>query len=84
MTEEEFSVLDELYFIQDFNQLLESTGMSEEELKSTLFAILQKGWAKPYHPADQEIVFDADRFEKNYMFYHYIATKAGLLAHNGR
>ena len=46
MTDQEFDVLDELYFVQPFSFLIEELEMEEEELKQVLFSLLQKGYIK--------------------------------------
>jgi hypothetical protein len=84
MTDLEFDVLDELYFIQPFEELLKITLFGEEELKVTLTQLLLKNWIKCYFPLEQEIAYDPKLFDVNFKKYYYIATKAGLLAHNGK
>ncbi|MFY0592745.1 hypothetical protein [Roseivirga sp.] len=84
MTDEEFDVLDELYFVQPFTFLLEELSMSAEEIKPVLKLLLDKGWVKCLRDMNNE-VFDEDlKFEENYQNYFYLASKKGLLAHNGR
>lgn len=85
MTDEEFDVLDELYFLQPFNYLLEELELSEEVLKETLKLLLTKKWIRCYKDTSDEIFKTEDLdFEHQYQKYHYLASKEGLLAHNGR
>lgn len=84
MTETEFDVLDELYFIQSFEALAQSLAMPETGLKETLHSLLQKGWIKCLQSASGEWPAEETEFEKQYKNYYYLATKAGLLAHNSR
>lgn len=82
MTTLEFDVLDELYFLQSYQDLDKSLDLSNHELKSTLQLLLVKGWLKCYVSPTEEMEFESSAFEKDYRNYHYLATKAGLLAHN--
>lgn len=84
MTEQEFDLLDELYFILSYDELMQKCDLSEQDLKSVLFQLLAKAWIKCYFPIEQEIGFDRLLFEENFRKYYYIATKAGLIAHNGK
>jgi DNA-binding MarR family transcriptional regulator len=82
MTDEEFDVLDELYFLQSFDDLAKSVNFSTKELKDILRALIKKGWLRFYVNPSDEISFEAKRFEKDYHKYYYLASKEGLLAHN--
>ena len=82
MTDNEFDLLDELYFLQSYPYLVKTLNMSEDVIHSTLDILLKKGWIKCYISPTEEIDFDISKFEKEYWNYHYLATKAGLLAHN--
>ncbi len=84
MTDHEFEVLDELYFIQSFPNLIKLIDLSETQLKLVLLDLLEKEWIKCCLPADQEIPFNRAKFDRDFQNYYYIATKAGLLAHNGK
>ncbi|MCS6832491.1 MAG: transporter [Flammeovirgaceae bacterium] len=82
MSDVEYQVLDELYFVISFEKLKENTGLSEEELKNCLYQMLEKGWIKCFKDKEaREIATDID-FENKYAQYQYLATKKGLLAHN--
>ncbi len=82
MTDLEFDVLDELYFLQPYSHLLKTLDMGEEEIKSTLRELLEKGWVKCYKSPSEELDLDQVDFENSFAKYHYLASKAGLLAHN--
>ena len=84
MTDQEFDVLDELYFVQPYEYLKDELEMADEELLKTLSGLHQKGWLKCYSAMDQE-VFEGDlNLAENYRSYFYLASKKGLMAHNGR
>ena len=82
MTNAEFDVLDELYFLQAYKELVETLKMSDSELKPILENLMKRGWIKCYLSPFEEKELDISDLEKEYWNYHYLATKAGLLAHN--
>jgi hypothetical protein len=84
MTDLEFDILDELYFVTPFEQLRQTLGMDELPLKQALEALISKGWVKCFHVGSIEIVTTEMNLNDEYRHYHYLATKAGLFAHNSR
>lgn len=84
MTEEEFDVLDELYFVQSFDFLLEELEMEEGALKTVLSALIVKGWVKCFFSMQEEALSHELQMDTKYREYFYLATKEGLMAHNGR
>lgn len=84
MSDKEFQVLDELYFIQSFQELLVLTDLNEDELKTILEDMLAKGWVKSMKSREGEEPASEEDYLTHYASYHYLATKAGLLAHNSR
>ena len=84
MSEQEFLVLDELYFLQSFQELHEQSGLAEEELKKVLEGMLAKGWVKCLRSREGEEPVEVAEFQQKYNDLLYLATKAGLLAHNSR
>jgi len=84
VTDQEFDVLDELYFVTSFQQLLQELEWPADELKSVLETLLEKEWVRCYLNHSEELLPQEVDFQKSYNTYHYLATKAGLLAHNGR
>jgi hypothetical protein len=84
MSDLEFDILDELYFVTPFNSLQQTLQMGEDVLKSALYELIGKGWVKCFHPGSIEVVTEELHYQENFRRYHYLATKAGLLAHNSR
>ncbi len=84
MTDNEFDVMDELYFVQSFSMLQQQVSLSEAELKDVLYGLLQKKWIKCLASPDHELTGSELDFENRYNTYYYLATKTGLLAHNTR
>ena len=84
MTDEEFDVMDELYFVQSFSSLKAQLSFSSDELRGILAALLHKGWIKCFYNMDDEVSGQQLDFENQFENYSYLATKQGLLEHNGR
>lgn len=84
MSEQEYQVLDELYFVQSFQELRQLTDFSEDELKEILGQLLRKGWIKCLRSREGEEPVEESEFFANYSSCLYLATKAGLQAHNSR
>lgn len=84
MNDQEYIILDELYFIVTFDELLRKTGLPEEALKSELISLVKKGWVKLIDLKTDSEIEDHLAIEADYKKYNYLATKAGLFAHNSR
>lgn len=83
MTDSEFEVLDELYFVQSYAELQESTGYEDALLKDVLNSFLSKGWARCLASrAGEEMAVQS--LPANFHACFFLATKAGLLAHNSK
>lgn len=82
MTDDQFDVLDELYFVQSFDQLLHLTGKPANELIPVLVEIYQNDWIKVMGTVDEELTPDQVDLENSAEEYFFLATKKGLLAHN--
>lgn len=84
MSDTEFDVLDELYFVQPFAYLVDELELDELELREVLSALIEKGWVKCFLSMQEEELTHEVKLEEKYKEYFYLATKAGLMAHNGR
>lgn len=82
MSDLEFDVLDELYFVSSFLELKNSTELDDEDLKPTLMKMHAKGWLRCYDDPDEELEQDAVDLEVRFRNYYYLASKEGLKAHN--
>lgn len=80
MDEVEFDLLDELYFVTSYGELMETVDISEVEICDTLISLAAKGWISIYENSHKEL----DDFDliSNFKEYFYLASKKGLLAHN--
>ena len=87
MTDSEFDILDELYFVETFENLQKKLNLDKKVLKEGLKQLLSVGWIK-YFSENREEIFtdfaDFEDFEQKFDKYSYLATKAGLTAHNTR
>jgi hypothetical protein len=82
MTELEYDILDELYFITSFNELVDRVDLDQESLKRILKSMFIKGWIRCYSSPFEEIFPGDVDLENEYVKYLYTASKAGLRAHN--
>ncbi|MDA0195321.1 MAG: hypothetical protein O2887_10700 [Bacteroidetes bacterium] len=82
MNDIEFDVLDELYFIKTFDEILSSTQLDSKELRVILMRLFDKGWIRCYRSASDEVIPEEVDIELDYMKYLYLASKTGLIAHN--
>jgi hypothetical protein len=80
MSDEEFDLLDELYFVQPYAILQEALGWPDLQLLNTLTLLKDKGWIKCFVAPDQECFEDIDLHELGKVLL-YLATKKGLMAH---
>ena len=82
MSEAEFSVLDELYFVTSYQDLQAQCGVLERELPAVLWQLIEKGWVKCLADPQEEIEVTWQKFEQHYNHLYYLASKQGLLMHN--
>lgn len=84
MTEHEYVIMDELYFVISFGELQQKLSLEETNLKASLAALLERKYIKCFSNVSDEIPPEHIDFENNYRKYHYLASKEGLFAHNSR
>ncbi|MGB3618637.1 MAG: hypothetical protein WBA12_11010 [Catalinimonas sp.] len=75
MEDLEYEIIDALYFVTGHRALANEVGVDEQTLQPALRGLIERGWVRqvPGPP-----VGEAQHTEP-----HYLATKAGLLHHNG-
>ncbi len=81
MTDEEFDLLDELYFVQHYQYLKEIMGWEDEKLLANLQLLYQKDFIKCLRHPDEEI-FEKTDINKEGVILYYLASKKGLMKHN--
>ena len=85
VTDPEFDLLDELYFVTPFRTLLQKTGLPATELENQLRALLEQGLIRSYWPdPDTELAYETTSFGAIARDAAYLASKEGLLQHNTR
>ena len=84
MTDQEFIVLDELYFVQSFAEVKEATGLNAAVVKQVLEDLLEKGWIRCMSSRQDDEPGEMINFQEGYEHYFYLATKTGLKIHNSR
>lgn len=77
-----YDILDELYFIRTFEELLEKLNLESNVLQGYLWTMLEEGLIKTMVNFDEEIEQNKEIFALNFKKYHYIASKKGLMWHN--
>lgn len=81
MSDLEFDLLDELYFVQPFSYLKNVLGWEDRQILETLRSLYQKGMIKCLIGPDEERFDTVDILEEGASLF-YLATKKGLMAHN--
>jgi hypothetical protein len=83
MTENEFAIMDELYFVTSYPDLKSTSALSDQELCTALRDLIAKGYVKILYPdPDTEYGYNEATFGNHCQDYFYLATKAGLVVHN--
>ncbi len=83
MSDNEFDILDELYFVTSYPDLRSTLSLSDEELCAALQALIQRGYVRILYPdQDTDYEYDEVRFGQHCQEYFFLATKAGLVVHN--
>jgi len=84
MTEDEYIVMDELYFVISYSELQSSVNLNSKKLKLILQGLWEKGWLRCYEGLDNELDLHTADISNHFDKYHYLASKEGLMAHNSR
>ena len=85
MTDPEYDLLDELYFVTPFRTLLQKTGLPAQDLEDQLRSLLEQGLIRSYWPdPDTELAYEPTLFGALGRNASYLASKEGLLQHNTR
>jgi hypothetical protein len=82
MSDLEYDVLDELYFVQSYTQLRDTLRWDDLMLKTTLESLLRKDWIRCYSSPTDELLGNEIDLETRFNSYYYLASKTGLFAHN--
>ncbi|MCX2740790.1 hypothetical protein [Pontibacter anaerobius] len=83
MSNNEFDILDELYFVTSYPNLKSTLSLTDQELCAALQSLIRQGYVKIFYPdPDTEHEYDEKAFGKHCHEYSFLATKAGLVVHN--
>ena len=85
MTDQEFDVLDELYFVISFQDLTRNLSWPAEELLPVLKELVKNEMVKCIDPqTEEEVELSAPQLDKQYNKILFLASKKGLMEHNSR
>lgn len=85
MNDVQFDILDSLYFVEPYAYILEEVSHPPAVVKDELRQMIDKGWVQVMRFDEEKgdylrtSIYDADQMED----YAFLATKEGLLRHNG-
>lgn len=82
MTDDEFNIIDELYFVTSYQDLKEGCQLSDEVLQINLLSLVDKGLVRVYKNVDEASEMEQINLKDHFTKYYYLASKKGLLAHN--
>lgn len=82
MTDEEFDIIDELYFVTAYNDLKVATEFSDDQLRKNLIVMAKKGWVRVYKSVDEESEIEKLDLDRDFQSFYYLASKKGLFEHN--
>ncbi|MFN8415394.1 MAG: transporter [Cytophagaceae bacterium] len=84
MSDLEFDILDQLYFVIGLEELSKEMQMSSEDLWPSLRNMIEKEWVKVMlYQSDEEVELSKVS-TASLNQYVFLATKKGLLAHNSK
>lgn len=83
MTQEENTLLDNMYFISSFDELKEMSQLDEQKIKDVLKAMILKEWVSVYEDPSGDPLTGLINFEEGFRNYFYLSTKKGMMAHHG-
>ncbi len=81
----QFQILDSLYFVEGLPNILEEVSAPEPVVRDEMKGLIDKGWIQvmefdeEYGDYRRTAIYDLDHLEN----YGFLATKEGLLRHNG-
>ncbi|WP_299760823.1 hypothetical protein [uncultured Pontibacter sp.] len=83
MSNNEFDILDELYFVTSYPDLKCTLSLNDAELCTALQSLIAQGYVRILYPdQDTEHEYNEAEFGEKCQHYFYLASKAGLVVHN--
>ncbi|WP_296620825.1 hypothetical protein [Marivirga sp.] len=83
MNEQEIDLLDELYFVQSFKDVKSALDWKDEDVQKHLYSLNQKEYIKMLINHDEEYDGNKELNSIPWNDLYFLATKKGLLEHNG-
>jgi hypothetical protein len=83
MNEQEIDLLDELYFVQPYSEIKKALDWEDTVLQKHLYSLSQKEYIKILVNHDEEYDNSSDLESIPWINLYFLATKKGLLEHNG-
>jgi hypothetical protein len=84
MTDDEFNILDELYFVTSYQDLKEGSELDNETLQKNLISMVEEGWVRVYKNVDEASELSEINMSDHFKSYFYLASKKGLFEHNSK
>ena len=85
VTDQEFDVLDELYFVISFQDLTRNLSWSAPDLLLVLKELVMQEMVKCIDPlSEEEVELTSAQLDKQHHKILFLATKKGLMEHNSR
>lgn len=83
MNEQEIDLLDELYFVQSYRDVKSALDWKDEDVQKYLYSLNQKEYIKMLINHDEEYDGSKELNSIPWNNLYFLATKKGLLEHNG-
>jgi len=85
VTDQEFDILDELYFVISFQDLMRNLSWPVEDVLPVLKELVVKEMVKCIDPqSEEEVELSLSDLDRKYNKILFLATKKGLIEHNSR
>ena len=84
MTDEEFDIIDELYFVTSYQNLKDGSELSDNVLQSNLISLVEQGLIRVYKNVDEASEVEEVNLKDHFKNYFYLASKKGLFEHNSK
>jgi hypothetical protein len=85
VTDQEFDILDELYFVISFQELTRNLSWPAADVLPVLKDLIAKEMVKCIDPqSEEEMELSLTDLDKQYQKILFLATKKGLMEHNSR
>ena len=84
MTDLQFEILDELYFVISFDEVKDKLNLDESIFLEELQKLVEKEWVKCFINNSELSSEEVSKNLLDYKLYQFLSSKKGLFAHNSR